>query len=550
MDERSCTDMLCLLLFIFVAIGTMIVGIVAMATGNIDQIKYPSDYNGRYCGKSGTDLADLPYAYYPRLDQDILDQYSVLSVGYWWKFVPYTLCVAECPSAFSFSDNTPYGGCAYPQANCTDPAALESSDAPLFYSGFQHTTLLKRCFPIFETGHGGDRELCSLPNCTDAGKACVNVPADPSVTSVWQIEDDADRDSCDRIVSEVTSVVFKPDGQDDDSYEKTREFADYVSEIYGFTKALEDAIGPMVVFGVVGPLLGGFLWVGLLWLFAGVIVWFALALTVILLLVMTILCYIKAGLAPNLTNALGLDGSDRNVSIYDAAISTETQEELFDSLAPSENTDAYTALAIIMTILLIFVVVMLIIWRNCIVRCIAIVKESCKVFKTIPMLVAWPLVTITALSLVCTWGIAVPMYIFYGDVETYYENYQEVVDAVEEAASGGETGSEVSDYLSNPQAMQWVLFGIHAFGVIWFIEFIKACAWITMSGSVAYWCDARLDLPARPSHRTHAPPESAVYGPPSFKLPLSLHAHPPQNKTHNTHRTGTTRLARLQVLLP
>ena len=173
----------------------------------------------------------------------------------------------------------------------------------------------------------------------------------------------------------------------------------------------------MVVFGVVGPLVGGFLWVGLLWLFAGVIVWLALALTVILLLVMTILCYVKAGLAPNLTSALGLDGADNNISICnappqsddmpaahpphasrererdqpphrssarvthvsappppptpspsntrhrstdDAAISTDTQEELFESLAPSENSDAYAALAVIMTILLVFVCVMLI----------------------------------------------------------------------------------------------------------------------------------------------------------------------------------------------
>jgi len=215
-------------------------------------------------------------------------------------------------------------------------------------------------------------------------------------------------------------------------------------------------------------------------------VWLALALTVILLLVMTILCYVKAGLAPNLTSALGLDGADNNISIYDAAISTDTQEELFESLAPSENSDAYAALAVIMTILLVFVCVMLIMWRGCIVRCIAIVKESCKVFKTIPMLVMWPLVTITALALVCTWGVAVPMYIFYGDVETYYENYVEVVDAVAEAGSG-DTASDVSEYLSNPQAMQWVLFAIHAFGVIWFIEFVKACAWITMSGAVAYW---------------------------------------------------------------
>lgn len=107
--------------------------------------------------------------------------------------------------------------------------------------------------------------------------------------------------------------------------DRAGEFADYVSEIYGFTKALEDAIAAMVVFGVVGPLVGGFLWVGLLWLFAGVIVWLALALTVILLLVMTILCYVKAGLAPSLTSALGLDGAASNISICNAPQSDDAR---------------------------------------------------------------------------------------------------------------------------------------------------------------------------------------------------------------------------------
>ena len=65
----------------------------------------------------------------------------------------------------------------------------------------------------------------------------LNIPG--TMTAVVFVTDDADRAACDRIVSEVTSVAFKPDAQSDESYEKTREFADYVSEIYGFTKAAD-----------------------------------------------------------------------------------------------------------------------------------------------------------------------------------------------------------------------------------------------------------------------------------------------------------------------
>ena len=82
----------------------------------------------------------MKYAFYPRLDKDLREQYDVVISGYWWNFVPYTLCVAKCPAMFSFNDTTQYGGCEYPGA-CEAGSGSGSVETPeTFYSGFEVNT--------------------------------------------------------------------------------------------------------------------------------------------------------------------------------------------------------------------------------------------------------------------------------------------------------------------------------------------------------------------------------------------------------------------------
>ena len=56
-------------------------------------------------------------------------------------------------------------------------------------------------------------------------------------------------------------------------------------------------------------------------------------------------------------------------------------------------------------IILAIVLIMLAMWRKCIVRCVAIIRESTKVFKTVPGLIIWPLLTIAGLTLVMVFGL-------------------------------------------------------------------------------------------------------------------------------------------------
>ena len=72
---------------------------VSFVNGNPDHIIYPTDYLGNSCGKikcpaneSSCEVgADLKYAFFPRLDQDINSQLPTILSGSWWKFKPYTL---------------------------------------------------------------------------------------------------------------------------------------------------------------------------------------------------------------------------------------------------------------------------------------------------------------------------------------------------------------------------------------------------------------------------------------------------------------------------
>jgi len=467
LTDRGCTDVLCLLMFIIVVGSIFGIGIYALINGNIDGIIYPSDYNGAYCGKPGTALENHKYAWFPQLDVDIKAQALVIAAGYWWNFVPYTLCVEECPAKFSLVDSTMYGGCNYTGADCGSGAGPKE-----YYATFGTTLMLRRCFPLLEVAQGSSRDLCSVPSCTAANKTCVSVEGEPEAGSdtVWEVSS-GDDVPCERTITETTSVVFTPEGADDDSYKLTQEFAEYVSHVSQASKAVDEALLEMGLCIFLGTIVMGFAWVLFLWLFAGVIVFVAIVLLVVLLMTITIICYVQAGWAPNLTSL-----------INSTTVTTGTVDpnEYYGDIGNSDYQTAYQFFAGLMTILLVLVVIMLVVWRRCIARAIAIIKESTKVFRTIPALIVWPLVTILGLAAVQVWAVVVALYIFYGDASTYTS----IIESVAEATN---TSSTIEDYLTDDRTTQWVFFVLHAFGVLWAIEFIKACAWITMSGAVCYW---------------------------------------------------------------
>ena len=89
-----------------------------------------------------------------------------------------------------------------------------------------------------------------------------------------------DGDVCDKPVKEVKSLTFTPELQDAESADLTQKFAEYVTKAAQFSRACEEALTEMLVTGIAGTIIMGFLWVVFLWLFAGVIVFVALTVLV------------------------------------------------------------------------------------------------------------------------------------------------------------------------------------------------------------------------------------------------------------------------------
>ena len=163
---------------------------------------------------------------------------------------------------------------------------------------------------------------------------------------------------------------------------------------------------------------GCLFWQVLLWLFAGIIVYAALLSLLLMLVLGAGYLYVKAGWvvvsldclqASDLTprqklecfsvdaSAIGeftasINGSAAAANLTDASSAAGSLAAEMQSASP---TTIYALCAIALTIFCIIYTILLVLWRKLIKRCIAIIKESTGVFKSLPALMFYsPVVNI------------------------------------------------------------------------------------------------------------------------------------------------------------
>jgi solute carrier family 44 (choline transporter-like protein), member 2/4/5 len=64
LSSRSCTDLLCLLLFIAFLLTSTAIQLFAWSTGSPQKLLQPYDVDHNGCGLSGTNTQDFPYVYF------------------------------------------------------------------------------------------------------------------------------------------------------------------------------------------------------------------------------------------------------------------------------------------------------------------------------------------------------------------------------------------------------------------------------------------------------------------------------------------------------
>jgi len=96
--NRSCTDLICCLIFTLYIAGMLIVGVLAFIWGNPMSLLNPTDSQGNVCGKT-ENVKNKPYLLYFDLTECVPTDISPSKILSTVTNCPtYTICVSKCPS--------------------------------------------------------------------------------------------------------------------------------------------------------------------------------------------------------------------------------------------------------------------------------------------------------------------------------------------------------------------------------------------------------------------------------------------------------------------
>ncbi|XP_068929750.1 choline transporter-like protein 4 [Petaurus breviceps papuanus] len=95
---RSCTDVICCVLFLVFLAGYIVVGIVAWLYGDPRQVLYPRNSTGAYCGVG--ENRDKPYLYYFNIFSCITTTSIVTATMNGLQCPTIQICVSSCPKSY------------------------------------------------------------------------------------------------------------------------------------------------------------------------------------------------------------------------------------------------------------------------------------------------------------------------------------------------------------------------------------------------------------------------------------------------------------------
>ena len=158
--HRSCTDVCCLVLYIFAVLGWIAVAVVAFLDGNPEKILYPTDSSGNVCGHG--EYQDRPMMF-------MFDISRCAGLATTMEGCPTpSICVAQCPDTeWSYKDGKvdmvrqycySMTDVEWETQTIEDLVTLRLCPAYLV----KQRPLFDRCLPSFVNGNGGNVTNSSL----------------------------------------------------------------------------------------------------------------------------------------------------------------------------------------------------------------------------------------------------------------------------------------------------------------------------------------------------------------------------------------------------
>ncbi|GBG24016.1 Choline transporter-like protein 5 [Hondaea fermentalgiana] len=493
--KRGCTDIPCLLLFIVYIAGMVALTIIGVEQGDPARLVYGSNHNGELCGGDGHE--NEKYIVYPRVEED------VLMSGYLEGDVDlgslnfYGICQSACPLAgeyvctdaaevavaeqmdiSGFSRDTVINEClgnwyaTFPfGSNCLDTLI----HTECFETLFDTTPIFFRCLPqyVYEVEVLPESQCTKFKNVTDiyggVEELCVSYR---EVTKVTREQPTA------------SNVLF-------DS------FNTIAVSIERYTGDLVRAYEPILISGLGVSVVVGLLYVFSLFCCVGFMVWIVVFSAVIMSIIFTLFCYVKAGLLTgtlidNISSQAGTlieDATDAiseselfdlqvNASLIADAVSTK---ELPNALQASlEYTEEFKYAAIASTVFSVLLLLIVFTMIDRIKRAIEIFEEASKAIRQNIFIVIVPFISMgITFAAAAAWTTCAAFVATAGKYEIVFLNTTLAIDP-------DDTAVEVS-VLQDSFSYKSVVMAYMIFGLFWILNFISGINTLTISGAVLRW---------------------------------------------------------------
>jgi len=528
LSDRGCTDICCCLFFIVFWVGLIGVFVLATSTGDPLMLLYDSDYLGNRCGTGN--FTARKKAFYPRMADDLWEQKAYLMAGAVWNIKMYTLCVDECPTAFDITDPSIVADYGYDPASATTQA-LGGKTQSSWVSILPTYDVLNRCIPYSESDESESKQ-CAYPSCTSAEAVAVGATCDLAspTEGAWSMVGDEQEAACLVKVTQVSGQVFTMNTNDEVA-DMSETLLDYIASAAGWLNDIVSSLQQTALFlagfGILLPIVLSFAYALFLRFFAGAAIYSCLFLLVVSELLVTCVCYAKAGMALGGVSATtALEALSNASDTVTTATMTLTDPTLVAMVTVEEgNTTLYEISFWAMAVMSILTLVGIAMWRKKLRMAIAIVQEACVVFRTMPSLMLFPFSTVIADVFVCTFFLLGAFLITTTKPESFESamaslnstltalGESEMMGELSEVTSGEADGAvelsaEATSTLAAAEGddIQYALAAYWFFGFLWTIQFVQAISWTTMSGAVVYWYFFRRpDMPGAEEQQTKLP---------------------------------------------
>lgn len=457
--NRSCTDILCCIIFMLALLGYIAVGVLAWSQGDPKKAIYPTNSHGKLCGLAGTLLEEKPLVFYFNIIK-CASPLMLLELQ-----CPTTqICVKKCPNKFmtlvhaKMSNGEDY---KYYRTFCKAGLTKDMSVTEILKSGLCPTMLIpsipftNRCFPdpglsegIFAMGNNS-----SIDDGSGKIRDAREVLADVKNASV---------------LIEARQVAMKV-------------FEDYSKSWY------------WILIGLLIAVLTSLLLIVLLRFLAGIMVWVMVIMVILVIGYGIVHCYME----------------------YTAAIQKNADLTLQDlGIVPNPEVylqvpQTWLAFMIILAIVEVIIILLLIFLRKRIVIAIALLKEASRAIGYIMSSLFYPLFTFVLLAIVIAFWAVTAVFlstskeaVYKVSSETTCEHLSKTCDPTNYTKTDLYTECPDSECLFAFYGGETiyhkyliVLQFYNVFLFFWCVNFVMALGQMTLAGAFAsyYWATVKPD---------------------------------------------------------